>query len=279
MKDLVKMITPPFVWEGIKRIVKGKKSEKFTFNGHYPSFQDVFRCYPQATNYHSEESENIIIESAFKALRKFENNKISDFGWETFRLNVLPTVMAGLPNFAKSEQIKICDVGGGLGTLYLNLCVSCKRLSFKITVIELAETAKAGQLIYQHYNNVQFISEFPENTEHYDLVYFGSSLQYFENYEHIIESVCAYGPSTIVLTDLPMSRAETFVCAQINMANRAIPVMVINIDELMNLFEKFGYEACVTTKSYYPFHDLSNMQKFATDIDFYNLFFTKKEEV
>lgn len=276
-KLFIKMLIPPLIWEGLKWVFKSKrKIKKFTFEGKFNSFRDVLDIYQQASNYHTEESSRAAILMAFETLNKYIDHKNADFGWETFRLNILPTVIAGMSIFHKYENIRICDVGGGFGSQYINLLLSLKNNIIQYTIIELPSVAKAGGVIYKNHEEIKFVSQFPEPTESFDIVNFGSSLQYFEQYKEVIETVCAYGASEIILTDLPMSDLSSFVCAQINMENRVMPINVFNCNEIKLIFDKFGYELKLFTKSYYPFHDLSNYVIIAPNMGFYNLIFSKR---
>jgi putative methyltransferase (TIGR04325 family) len=278
LKNIVKKLIPPIIWDSLKWILKREeKNNNFTFDGSYSSFQDVFRIYPLATGYHSDESSRAAVLAAYETLRNFENGHTSNFGWETFRLNILPTVIYAMLERVNTNKIRICDVGGGLGSQYINLSLSLKSITYDYTIIELPETSNAGNMVFNSYSNIKFTSEFPASFESYDLVYFGSSLQYFDDYEKIIENVCSYSPFEIVITDLPMSGNKSFICAQVNMKDRVIPINVFNLDDLLLVFERFGYKLNVITKSYYPFHDLSNYDLNIERMGFYNLFLGREK--
>ena len=177
---------------------------------------------------------------------------------------------------ADYKVIKVLDVGGGLGACYLNFKRACPQTGIHYTIVDLPETVEQGKDLFSAYSDIEFIKEFPPEHSDFDVVLFGSSLQYFQNYQDIVKLVCSYGPEVIILADHPMGIADTFVCAQINMADRVIPFNVFNIDELRNLFEAQAYAPVLKTLSHYPFHDFSNYNDEVSKTRFYNFIFSRK---
>lgn len=160
----------------------------------------------------------------------------------------------------------------------MHLKTSCPQIKVDYTILELAETVEQGNNLFSEFSDVKFISEFPQEHEFFDILFFGSSLQYFENYEDIIKSSCSYKPGRIILCDCPMGVVDTFVCAQVNMMpDRAIPINVFNIEEIISIFDKNGYDLTLKTVSHYPFHDFLNYGNDVSRSRFYNLIFLNKQ--
>jgi putative methyltransferase (TIGR04325 family) len=256
------------------RSIFGKNStEGETFVGRYSSFKDVFENYPDATKYHSNRSLQELVDLATQAVSSFRRLASPEIGWDIFRLNILPTALSVM---GSHKVIKVLDVGGGLGACYLNLKRACPQKGIHYTIIDLPETVEQGKDLFSAFSDIEFIKEFPPEASDFDVVLFGSSLQYFQNYQDIVKLVCSYDPEVIILADHPMGIAEIFVCAQINMADRVILFNVFNIDELLNLFEAQGYAPVLKTLSYYPFHDFSNYNDEVSKTRFYNFIFSRK---
>jgi putative methyltransferase (TIGR04325 family) len=250
-----------------------KKEDVTTFSGQYLSFKEVLETRPMATNYHSENSLQDVVNSAKDIVSKFKQGQLVSSGWETSRLNILPTFLSSA--HSKDKALKILDVGGGLGEAYMNLRASIPAINCDYTILELDETVREGAALFSDFADVRFISEFPHKIGVFDLVLFGSSLQYFEDYATIIKWTCDLKPEAIILTDFPMGIVKTFVCAQVNMLNRVIPMNVCNLEEIVCLFGSYGYAVASKTVSYYSFHDFSNYDNDASRTNFYNLIFRK----
>lgn len=272
MKQILKMLTPPILWNLLRALLV-RKDEGITFSGQYLSFKDVLDSCPMATSYHSDNSLNDIVTSTREIVSNFKQGVMLSFGWNTSRLNILPTYLSS--SLLRTEALRILDVGGGLGATYMNLKTSIPEINCCYTILELEETARQGNDLFSDLADVKFISEFPQENDVFDLVLFGSSLQYFENYTSIIRSTCNLKPETIILTDVPMGIVETFVCAQVNMLDRVIPMNVYNLHEIVQLFGSHGYSVASKTVSYYSFHDFHNYDNDASRAYFYNLIFRK----
>lgn len=89
-------------------------------------------------------------------------------------------------------------------------------------------------------------------------MYFGSSLQYFENYRNILIETISLNPDYIVITDTPMGSMNTFVCAQVNMKDIVIPRLVFGLEELLEFFKSEGFDLIHKSYMYYPFHNFDN---------------------
>ena len=272
-KQIIKNLTPPLAWNLMRRLFGKKVVEGQTFAGRYSSFKDVFENYPNATNYHSNQSLQELVDLATQAVSSFRRLASPDIGWDIFRLNILPTTLSVMGDH---KVIKVLDVGGGLGACYLNLKRACPQRGIHYTIIDLPETVEQGKDLFSNFSDIEFIKEFPPERSDFDVVLFGSSLQYFQKYKDIVKLVCSYAPEIIILADHPMGVADTFVCAQINMAERVIPFNVFNIDELCNLFDAQGYASVLRTLSHYPFHNFSNYNDEVSKTRFYNFIFSRK---
>ena len=109
----------------------------------------------------------------------------------------------------------------------------------------------------------------------YDLVYFGSSLQYFEDWKAMIHMAVSSNPKYILISDTTVGDIETFVCAQVNDTRTVIPRWVFGIAELDELFINFGYKRILRTTNYYPFHNFYNYDGEHRNIEHANLAFMR----
>lgn len=262
---------PPLVWDLLRKALN-RDAENITFSGRYSTFDDVFEKYTLVTNYHAKNSLQEDVKMAQQNIARFAKGEIPATKWQIFRMNILPTILSGTSH---AGLYKVLDIGGGLGDTYINLKTACPSIQCSYTILELSDTTKQGRELFCDFSDIRFISTLPEN-ERFDIVLLGSSLQYFEQYAEIIRTVCSCHPETIILADHPMGPAETFVCAQVNMRGRVMPMMVFNLDEIIRLFGGYGYDCIMRTTSHYPFHDFENYGNEIAKTKFYNLVFKAK---
>lgn len=144
----------------------------------------------------------------------------------------------------RKGTINILDIGGGFAVSYIELLKRCTLQNYFYTVCEI-------DVFCQHYQahsflkekNICFINSLEKIVKRYDLVLFGSSLQYFSNYSETLADIIqrAQFPEYILMTHTPVTSYPTFATAQVNMDNKKIPNWIFNIDSLGHVFLKNGY--------------------------------------
>jgi len=245
IKRLIKGIIPPLLWDAVRGMAVDTRPP-VTYEGTFKTFDEVWRHYPGTTNYHSADSEAKEYELAAGKLAYFQNGDIPEEGVTLPRLNFLPTLLSQ----HGGETVSVLDVGGGLGVSFIDLMFSLPRKPVSMTVMELPETASRGRELFRDYKGISFIDTFPGPAAKFDVIYFGSSLQYFEDYRGILEQAMNLNPGLVAVADTTMGEGPTFVAAQVNMANRVIPRMVFNLPEMVELFISKGF--CLLHKSVNP---------------------------
>ena len=211
------------------------------------------------------------IDQALNKLERFRNGDIPEEGVTLPRLNFLPTLLSLHPK----ESPSVLDVGGGAGISFIDLMFSLPGKSVSMTVLELPETAARARGILCDYHGLSFTDVFPGAEARFDVVYFGSSLQYFEDYRGILGRVMGLQAGLVVIADTTMGDGPTFVAAQVNMANRVIPRMVFNLSELTAVFAEGGY--ALLHKSINPDanHNFSNYPPPVSETRHWNLVFRR----
>lgn len=277
MKSLIvklfKGVTPPFIWEFVRRLVVGERAKSVTYMGKFGSFSEVSESFADTTNYHSAQSERNEVQDAQGKLDRFERGEVPEIGATLTRLNFLPTALS----LCTRESLTILDVGGGVGTTFIDLQFSLPTKDVVVTVVELPSVAEAGREILKRYPKVRFISSFPQDRKRYDVIYFGSSLQYFENYTAVLQDSAALEPEFVVIADTTMGPAPTFVCAQVNMQGRVIPRMVFNRDELIATLAQCNFHLVHRSINYSQFHTFDNYPSPERQTDHWNLIFRRNQ--
>lgn len=273
MKTLIKSLTPPILWNFIRKKVT-TEVKNTTYEGIYSSFQEVLDNFTQSsTEYNSPESAEQSYHKAKLRFSQLKSETTPNLSWENSRLNLFPAFLA---TQVRLTPLSILDIGGGLGVSYVDLKSSCPNIKVDYTIYELPEVAKQGEQLSKEINDLKFVSDLPQYNR-LDCVLFGSSLQYFENYAQVIDKVCSNNPDYVVLTDHPMGYFNSFICAQVNMKDRVIPRFVFNIDEIVSLFNKNKYKLILKSLNFYPFHNFENYTGPESTAQHYNLIFKKEK--
>lgn len=255
-----------------KLFAKKNPNETITYSGIYLNFKEVQEKFEILDHYSSSEQFSITVEQAKKLLSVSETESFVNIGWASQRLNFLPNFLPAL----NLESLKILDIGGGFGETYLHVKRSTK-CTIRYDIIELDKTVEAGAAIFSHDHDLNFYTLEKYSTNKYDLVYFGSSLQYFENWREIIRIALVSDPKFVLISDTTVGEVPTFVCAQVNDSRTIIPRWVFNIKDLDILFSTFGYIRVLRTSNYYPFHNFYNYEGEYRNIEHSNLVFERKE--
>ncbi|MCX7149706.1 MAG: methyltransferase, TIGR04325 family [Rhodocyclales bacterium] len=244
----------------------GSYMSKITFDGQYQTFGEVTSANPLPPDYHSENLVDSITVLAKTRLACREQGMLPKPNWGNGRENIVSAVLSML-----NKPLSVLDIGGGVGTMYFSLKASCD-IELDYTVMELPTTCEMGRKLLPE---VKFVSGVP--AEHFDAVTFCSALQYFEDYKSIIAEALQGLPDTVILTDTPTGPADTFSCAQLNIAGRAIPIWVFNQTEIIELFEAQGYRLRMKALSHFPFHNFDNYEGNASKTYFTNFVFVEND--
>lgn len=267
-----KQFIPPVIWNFVRGMAIGDPPKSLTYTGTFASFSEVLANCADATNYHSEQSELGEFEGARSKLLKLESGQVPEKGPSNPRLNFLPTALSLFPQ----ASLNILDVGGGLGTTFIDLKFCLPTKTIEVTVVELSSIVESGRKLFQEYPGIEFVSAIPKGKERrFDVVYFGSSLQYFENYLSVLADSASLAPEFIIIADTTMGPAPAFVCAQVNMGGRVIPKMVFNKLELIEALENGKYHLVHQSVNYWPAHTFDNYEPPARLTSHWNLVFER----
>ncbi len=226
---------------------------EITYEGIFASFDQVYDFYQTSSRYISADSYSKNLEKAFENRGDFLKYGFCVPSWISNRNSLFSIFLSGI----QFERLRVLDVGGGFGETYLELKSSIKR-KFDYCILEFPRTAIDAQRIYIENPDLRYISNFDDVTFTPDVVYFGSSLQYFEKYQSVLERVAKLNPRYVVISDTPMGDMGTFVCAQVNMPQVVIPRWIFDRHEIVNIFAKLNYKLIHESFLYYPFHNFDN---------------------
>lgn len=144
---------------------------------------------------------------------------------------------------ADKPQVKILDFGGGLASLYFKILASIpnhKKDAIQYHIVEFEETCALGEDSLGDYPNIFFHSS-PPNSESFDIVHLGSTLQYIEDWLGLIQSFAPYNHTYLVLSDLMAGDIPSFDSTQ-EYYGKKLKTHFWNVNELIHALEKLNYQ-------------------------------------
>ena len=215
---------PVHVWEGV-----------------YASFADTAG---ETTVFDSDIWIGKVVERAQQAIRDSSGGAIPSIANTTDY--ALPFVAAlAVPSV---RSLRILDFGGGMGTSYVQLRTMLPRgRAVDFTVVENPAVCRAGEALFAAEEAMRFLTAMPPPPERFDIVHFGSSLHYVEDWKGILAAAVALQPDYILFADLPAADNRTFVTLQ-NFHERRIPVHFWNVEEFVGYVEGLRYDLVLRSR-------------------------------
>lgn len=139
---------------------------------------------------------------------------------------------------------RVIDFGGSTGTTYFQIKTINKNRKFDWIIVE--QPILALNINNNFYpNELNFKTNLNGPLGEIDLVYFGSSFQYLENYENIFEIIFNIKPKYIVLARTPFSNSKEFIGIQygrINLNSFSYPIRLNDLKKLKELIINNNYK-------------------------------------
>ena len=187
--------------------------------------------------------------------------------------------LASLILMKKNVSIKILDIGGSLGSLYLqhkSILDDFEELEW--TILEQKEFVIEGNKIFTD-KRLKFIESLSDldGSNKFDLIILSSSIQYFEDVEIIIRDIKNINSKIILFLRTPFHEGQNHKImvqqSQIGIKS-AYPLRILSRKKFINSFKE-GYEIIVenTSNSEMPFYSNKN-----TKIIFKNFLLERKDE-
>lgn len=218
----------------LKCILLGKyREENITYEGVYRNFIDARMSQVNLTGYVSENWLDIETVKLEKLIETYSKNPQID---GNYRDRDLLLVVAAI----NAEKIKILDIGSGFANTFFYLTSNFKK-QIDYIAVDLKEIVHTLNQRMRGYGNFKAYTFDKVPSEKFDLVYFGSSLQYVEEYENYLVQICKLKAPVIFISDTPMGSENTFITVQVNMRGRRIPKWVFSKMEVVGLLESHGY--------------------------------------
>lgn len=266
----IKPIIPPVLWMFLRKVFIEKSNTK-VFDGIYGSLNDVAE-----SSYNNADSLDEMFNETSKKLQLYKDS----ISWPSNELspisNLLPLVIALASN---EKRITVLDFGGGMGDSYLNSLSALKgsNIDVEFHIIDLESTIGFGMKIFPKDMGIHFYASVEDISSVIDIIYIGSTLQYVNDYQTLIQKFAKFSPKYIFFTDNFMGEVETFATTQVNMKNRQIANWIFKLSEIIDLMAKNGYKKIYMTKNHQPFHNFDNFSDEYKIDDSCNLLFSRSE--
>ncbi len=247
-----------------KIIRKFLLKNKFTFIGKFKSLEEAKNYSSKTTTYLNNESDKQNTEEFIKFVN-FEH---------TDRNIVLPIVSSIIGN----KELHILDVGGGNPPIYeyINKATSKDTKCWVLERKEFVEKINT-KIPKDRINNIYYISSLEKiKNKTFDVVYFGSSLQYLPNYKNFIREIILMQPKYIIVADTIFhnNNDEDFYVLQINMKPSIFPNLFISEDRFINFMLDNKYKS-ILNLNIPSIHIHNNIDK--SEYNFKYLIFQKIE--
>jgi putative methyltransferase (TIGR04325 family) len=142
---------------------------------------------------------------------------------------------------ARKGAARVLDFGGGLGFAWYPLMAALPdQARVRLQIVEGGAVCRAGREAFAGVPEVSFHEALGPELAGPDIAHFGSSLHYIEDWRGLLAAVCALGPETVLLADLPAGDIPTYASAQ-NYYGSKIPMWFFNLDEIVDAVRGLGY--------------------------------------
>lgn len=143
--------------------------------------------------------------------------------------------------FFKNQTI--LDIGGGLGSLYINYKDIFSSAGVNYIVLEQRNFCEVGKEIANKYHlDINFIDNIDDLT-YFDLVIISSTLQYFEKWDEFVKKVISKNPKNILIDRHPLSSKESKIFIQLNTnyyeSEVTYPIHIVNQEKFENEFKDY----------------------------------------
>jgi putative methyltransferase (TIGR04325 family) len=267
VKSLYRNLTPPIFVKMLHRFLN-QKIDSVTYEGVFESFEAVIEQYGNQPNYSTVSNLNEAFNRFQGLINCFRTQKEVSPDWSNARFNFFGSFISGL----NLSQVEILDVGGGFGETFLYLKKATTK-RYRYHIVEISETLALLHDYPNDFSELTYSNNLNEVKLNPQVIYFGSSLQYFEDYSNILIASQEMQPEFIVISDTAMGEIEAFVCAQVNMRDIVIPRWVFNEREIISILKTNNYELVHQSSNYYPFHNFNNYEEEFHQIQHRNLIF------
>jgi putative methyltransferase (TIGR04325 family) len=202
-------------------------------------WEGVYDSYKDAISYGDGFNSDRWINSNYEKTKDMiKKNKNYNLSFCTSSLSAISSLI-----YTNNNSLSILDFGGGMGSSFINLTsalIDNKNISF--SVVEGLRSCEKGKILFKNDDRIEFLNELPKNKK-YDIIYISSCLQYIEDWQGLLATLCKnYNAEYFIFDDLPSGDIEkTYVSVQ-NYYESKIPCTFFKLDDIIKEIKDNGYE-------------------------------------
>ena len=199
----------------------------------YKSLSEIPK-YFKTTNYLNEK-QNFI---------EYENYKKN----KSFFYKIRESFLSVFISSYNKKVVSILDIGGGFNNVY-NFIVNSSTKKIDVTVLETNMIVDLMELETHDISNLTYIENIEDSQKSFDIVYFGTSFQYFIALEDFLKKVFKIKAKYIIIADtIFLENRSSFITLQINTFPSIIPQKFNNLNDVVNLFKGNKYSLIYKSK-------------------------------
>ena len=198
-------------------------------------------------------NKKIIWKGIYKKLPKNSSNYFNDKNWhkksikkiklkKKISTKIINNFIAFVILNLKKLKPTILDYGGGYGDLFFEINNKIKK-NFKITVYDnnLRTIQNAKKVNKKYRNKLTYENNIKKiNGKKFDIIYFGSVVQYIFDLNYIIKTVKKINPTYLIFYDLMAGNNQEFYSQQI-FYGKKMNIKFYNLDLFKKSFKSIDY--------------------------------------
>jgi len=171
----------------------------------------------------------------------------------------------------EKDIISILDIGGGFNNVY-DFIINSSTKKIDVTVLETKMIVDLMKPETKDIQNLNYVEDIDNSQKNFDIIYFGTSFQYFISLEEFLSKIFKLKAKYIVIADtIFLEKKNSLITLQINTFPSIIPQKFNNIDEVINLFKNNNYNLIYKSKRKPGKHNiLKKNEYFYRDLIFEN---------
>lgn len=218
-------------------LMKKNSKFKYIYNGIFKNYDQCLKknqnFFYKEKNY--EDKQKKIIKEIIYCLNK--KKQIPSF-YKQHTQHLINSI-----SLLKKKSIKILDIGGGWGVGYANILESFSKekiLNIDYYNYDLDNVCNIGEIYFKKKlsfmtKKLRYIKDLNEvKLNKFDIIFFGSSLQYFKNPIKILEKILKIKTKYLIFIDLYLVSCTTFFTNQKHYES-SVPHSFINKNKFLNL--------------------------------------------
>jgi putative methyltransferase (TIGR04325 family) len=211
-----------------------RKRSKYIYKDFFMTREDANLNLKSNSNYGSKSYDS----------RAIKNLKFSE-KYTQGRDMIVPLVLSIL----NKNKCTILDIGGGVNAVFSHLS-ELQKSQYQCLVLERAEIIQSlnGKVSEKHGGYIQYIDSIDFVTT-MDIAYFGSSIQYIEDYELLLNKISMLSPQFIIFSESIFTKStEDYFVLQVNMFPNIFPNRFVSEKKLTDLMDGLNYK-CTYNKA------------------------------